>query len=348
MAAQKIKKKGAVLVFVLGLVVLLGSLCLRLMEETIQELRHVSQFYKRDDLRLHAYSLLDITVGVLDEFRTLDEKSLKTGGGWEDPIAWSGLAPLDPQVTWSVAFKRESGKSPLFSTSAKEMQEIFAIMHTGEYGMIDEDDGQPFYDAWMDWQDEDDNDREEGAEDDFYDGLDPPYFTSGKPVQSFDEFRMIKGFYYDPSDPRNSGLFFDEFGNETPAMKDFRDSFSFYHEGKVNIYEASPFLLRYICQDDESLIEEVANTNYYSDSANNIELPNSSIEVTKGTNETFSVEIVVEKGKANFKLHAIFTFNLQTQQTTQQKKLHAYSKQNEKLKYPVKILRLRENENLVD
>ena len=58
----------------LGLVVLLGSLCLRLMEETIQELRHVSQFYKRDDLRLHAYSLLDITVGVLDEFRTLDEK----------------------------------------------------------------------------------------------------------------------------------------------------------------------------------------------------------------------------------------------------------------------------------
>ena len=67
-------------------------------------------------------------------------------------------------------------------------------MHTGEYGIIDEDDGQPFYDAWMDWQDEDDNEREEGAEDDFYDGLDPPYFTSGKEVQSFDEFRMIKGF----------------------------------------------------------------------------------------------------------------------------------------------------------
>ena len=41
------------------------------MEETIQELRHVSQFHKRDDLRLHAYSLLDITVGVLNEFRTL-------------------------------------------------------------------------------------------------------------------------------------------------------------------------------------------------------------------------------------------------------------------------------------
>lgn len=77
-----VKKRGSILVFVLGLVVLLGTLCLRLMEETVQELRHVSQFHKRDDLRLHAYSLLDITVGVLNEFRTLDNKSLKSGGGW--------------------------------------------------------------------------------------------------------------------------------------------------------------------------------------------------------------------------------------------------------------------------
>ena len=84
MTGPKVKKKGAILVFVLGLVVLLGALCLRLMEETVQELRHVSQFHKRDDLRLNAYSLLDLTVGVLNEFRTLDGNVLKTGGGWED------------------------------------------------------------------------------------------------------------------------------------------------------------------------------------------------------------------------------------------------------------------------
>ena len=57
MARNKVKTKGAILVFVLGLVVLLGALCTRLMQETVQELRHVSQFHKQDDLRLHAESL---------------------------------------------------------------------------------------------------------------------------------------------------------------------------------------------------------------------------------------------------------------------------------------------------
>ena len=33
-------------------------------------------------------------------------------------------------------------------------------MYTGKFGRIDEDDGQQFYDALMDWQDSDDNARE--------------------------------------------------------------------------------------------------------------------------------------------------------------------------------------------
>ena len=42
--------------------------------ETIQELRHVSQFHRRDDLRIHAYSALDLAVGVLREFQLLEGK----------------------------------------------------------------------------------------------------------------------------------------------------------------------------------------------------------------------------------------------------------------------------------
>ena len=45
---------------------------------------------------------------------------------------------------------------------------------------MDEDDGQPFYDAIMDWQDPDDEDRDEGAEDDYYEDLDPPYLLLEK------------------------------------------------------------------------------------------------------------------------------------------------------------------------
>ena len=54
MKRANMKKKGSVLVFVLALIVFISVLCVRLMKETTQELRHVSQFHRRDDLRTYA------------------------------------------------------------------------------------------------------------------------------------------------------------------------------------------------------------------------------------------------------------------------------------------------------
>ena len=54
------------------------------------------------------------------------------------------------------------------------------------------------YDALMDWQDSDDNARDEGAEDDHYEALEYPYFTPGRKIKNYEEFRFIKGFSYDP------------------------------------------------------------------------------------------------------------------------------------------------------
>ena len=346
MAGNRKSKKGAILVFVLGLVVLLGSLCLRLMNETVQELRLVSQYHKKDELRLHAYSLLDLTVAVLNEFRVLDDRSLKSGGGWEQPLEWSGLPPLKERVNWAVSLKGESGKLPLFSTNEKVLKEIFATMYSGDFGFVNEADGQPFYDALMDWQDADENEREEGAEDDYYEGLSPPYFTSGKNVESFEEFRMIKGFGFNPDNSRVGGLFFDKFGNQTQNMKNFRESFSFYHEGNLNICAASPFLRKFLSGGDDELFEAITKWNPYSgQKLGKIDTP---INITEGIHETFLAEIVVTKGKARFELHVVFTFSENSLKPNSSSKEGARSKQNEKLKYPARILRLRENENLID
>ena len=69
MKRADMKKKGSVLVFVLALIVFISVLCVRLMKETTQELRHVSQFHRRDDLRTYAYSALDLVVGVVNEYK---------------------------------------------------------------------------------------------------------------------------------------------------------------------------------------------------------------------------------------------------------------------------------------
>ena len=358
MARNKVKTKGAILVFVLGLVVLLGALCTRLMQETVQELRHVSQFHKQDDLRLHAESLRDYTIGVCNIFKKFSPHKLKSGAGWENPFNVFPLEPLDKRFKWSPPiWKNESGKLPLFDTMnkyPKVMKEIFACMYTGKFGRIDEDDGQQFYDALMDWQDSDDNAREEGAEDDYYQDLDMPYFCADKQVQSFDEFRKIKGFGFDADDPEEDGLFFDKFGNETENFKNFRESFSFYHTGRPNKKALSSFLTRFICKDDERLIEELANYCCCGDAKPpEIDFP----MPLSCQNETLSVEIKIgksskeqlERGKAAFKLHAVIQNDqIKKTQAGGPKKTSTRSKQNQKLKYPFRLVRLRENENLID
>ena len=64
--------RGSVLVFVLVLILLISVLSMRLIEEGIREINHLSQFHRRDDLRQHAYSALDVAVGVLNEFKLVE------------------------------------------------------------------------------------------------------------------------------------------------------------------------------------------------------------------------------------------------------------------------------------
>ena len=60
MNLKRRSKAGSILVFVLVLIVLLSVVATRLMQETVQELRYVSQQHYRDNLRIHAYSVLDL------------------------------------------------------------------------------------------------------------------------------------------------------------------------------------------------------------------------------------------------------------------------------------------------
>ena len=96
----------------------------------------------------------------------------------------------------------------------------------------------------------------------------------------------------------------------------------------------------------KSLLEEISNWSPYNDK--DFGQIDSSLPISKGVNETLCLEILVSRGKANFKLHAVLSFAQNPQSTQKGKQGYKTSKQNEKLKYPVKILRLRENENLVD
>ena len=330
---------------------------MRLMQETVQELRHVSQFHKRDDLRVHAYSALDVAVGVLNEFMEVEKTLYKPCQGWGDPLHYAGISPLDSTVKWSVELVDESGKVPISTVSEKDLISFFAIMRADDGSLVDEDDGKPFFDSLMDWQDSDEDERDEGAEDDYYEDLDFPYFTPGRPIQNWEELRIIKGFSFEIDEPSESGLFFNNNGSETIHMKNFRNCFSFYNEGPVNINTASPYLIRFLCGDDEELAEEIQagpSTSQGDPYFTNMNDPNLALMrgnrsiSTSYSATVFRALISITKGKANFQLHVILALTDTKNKQSKGTKANSRSQQNLDLVYPFRILSIRENENLVD
>ena len=367
------KKKGSILVFVLALIVFISVLSIRLMKETTQELRHVSQFHKRDDLRTFAYSALDVAAGVINEY-IMALTRLKNGQAWQQPLQFAELQNPNlllgfdgnentaNALKWNVQLIDETGKIPFQKVKDKNLEALFAAMVNEEEGggLFDEDDGRPFLDSLRDWEDEDDEERDEGAEDDFYEDLEPEYFTPGRRVSSFDEFGMIRGFGFSINDESEPGLFFNEDGTDTISFIKFKESFSFYNEGGVNPHTCSELVLRTLAGSDEALFEELLELRSSDSQRDRDDFYNKvkglaaemGLELTEGINVVRAI-VTVERGKSMFQLHAVFSTNKSggtsqnSRQRSSQKKAKR-SERNEKLAYPLRVLVLRENENLID
>lgn len=363
--------KGSILVFVLGLLVLLSALSIRLMKETTQELRHVSQFYRKDDLRIYAYSCLDLVVGVVNEWYMTEGYIKPTWHFW-DPLRYADKmspAMFNPSgerddktlpFEWEATLLDETGKVPLFKIQDGKLSKLFAaMMIKDQWGNYEEEEGQPLLDSFKDWQDVDTEEREEGAEDDYYENLDPPYFTPGRPIYSYNEFQMIRGFGLSHDDPDKSGIFYDTEGFETKQFIDFKDSFSFYNEDKINPHSTTEFIIRFLADFDEFLVEELLELRSSGDPSdlddyyNEVKqlAANSGLELTDAI-DFLRIEITINRGNSVFKLHAVLEINTkgnsrsQTSQKT--KNILPRSKRNMEINYPFRVLTLKENENLID
>ena len=109
---ERKRSSGSVLVFVLAMVVLLSVLAMRLMNETMREIQHLSQFHRRDALRVHAYSALEIGIGVLAEWREIKKQLYAPGQGWGNPLEYAEIKSPEG-ISWKVKFEVENGKIPM-------------------------------------------------------------------------------------------------------------------------------------------------------------------------------------------------------------------------------------------
>jgi general secretion pathway protein K len=376
-------RKGSVLIFVLAIIVLLSVLAMRLLEETVREMEHVSQFHRRDDLRLQAYSALEVALGVLEEWKMVEGQLFSPSQGWANPLSYAEIQSSEAGVKWAVRIEDETGKIPFGSFKEKDLVVLFALMVKEEDGLLNERDGEPFVDCLLDWQDKDDDERDDGEEEDYYEDLEPPYFPPNDKLTSFEEFRHIKGFSYDFDDPDGSGLFFDELGNETSNFRHFRSTVSFHNGYPVNINTAPDYLLRFLCGDDDRGYEQILDVLSGKDpsvsepffrNSNDSKLSslrrNRSIELGAEC-KIFRIHITVSKGPSNFRLHALLesgrsssggtavtpgparsvpSARIPNTRTSKSKNRGRgpLDPNFSKLQYPFRIIALRENENLVD
>ncbi|MFP6855016.1 MAG: hypothetical protein VB980_04470, partial [Opitutales bacterium] len=254
---------------------------------------------------------------------------------------------------------------------------IFATMLDEDNDTIGFDDSLEYADAFLDWEDADDAHRLNGAEaSDYYEDLDPPYFAANREIQSFDEFRLIKGFGPDPDDPDEHGLFFDAKGNETQNFRDFKQSISLHSTHKLNINGASSFILRFLCGENDSGREELeeffqegknsdgsqGQQTYFQDLNDPKLLALDEQKKKQWVDSAFQVgriKITATRGKATFMLHALVEVpsgSSNPSNPTAPKPAtpaassieSAASKRFEELNYPIRILALRENENFID
>src|SRR5690606_28580353 len=111
-SAPSARSKGSILVAVLGFIVLLSAILVAFLGESIARIKYYGLFFNRDDLRVEAYSALEITLAVLSEIHAIDGSINGPAQGWADPLAYAEYTP--PEGTRvAVRFEDESGRIPL-------------------------------------------------------------------------------------------------------------------------------------------------------------------------------------------------------------------------------------------
>jgi hypothetical protein len=133
-------------------------------------------------LRQEAFSALEVTLAVLEDFRQADSGLRSTAEGWGDPLAWAGWTPSEGR-TVEVTFQDESGKIPLSHIDLPTLTNLFV------YWQMVPEDAQKLADAILGWM-------QQGyiystALNTDYADAEVPYAEPGRPMRSFSELAAV-------------------------------------------------------------------------------------------------------------------------------------------------------------
>jgi hypothetical protein len=220
-------RRGSVILFVLGVILLTAFLLTRLIDRAGTELLAESKAANRATLRDQAYAGLEVTFAVLADVSAADGGLYAPQQGWAKPLEYASYEP-PPGFDVTVAFQDETGKLPLSTVNEAVLQHYLETIGATV------SDAEKITDALLVWTKKDYLPGSSDADPRNYENSPLPYQPPMRALRTFEELRAVNIV---------RELFFDADGKWTELGNRFRSDASLYDFSNVNVNSANSSVL---------------------------------------------------------------------------------------------------------
>jgi len=235
------RRRGSILLLVLTLIVVVAYTLTRFIERGAVEIQAEGYYVERARLRLRAWSMLETAVATLADVKAIDGALYAPAQGWGDPVAYAGIE-TPPGLNVRFNFIDESGKLGINQLDQGSLFLLFDQMG------FDLEESQRMTSALLDWIDEDDETRVDGAESREYSTSEMKQRPANRPLRSLEELYYVMGF---------RERFFDGRGVPNAAFERLASAVTHLDAQRLNANAASPLALQALAGLDELQVESL-------------------------------------------------------------------------------------------
>ena len=293
-----LRTRGSVLVIVMVTLLFTAFALIAFMEKASNDLLVEQRASQNRRLRIEAYSALETTLAVLEEFRTAGNGLHNPAEGWSDPLGFATYIPADDR-TVEITFDDESGKISLPRASAVNLTNLFL-----NWGIV-QTEAEDLADSLMGWM-KPNHVYASAIVPDYGQGA-LPFEAPGRPLRSFHELAAID---------KVREKFYDAEGRPNEYWRRFVAAVSLYDFPRPNINGARPDTLAALGLLDET--QQANVTDYLKGSGNfmaqgpgffrdvaqaqQIAGPSGDLGIFSTMISALSLNVTVREGGAEFRL----------------------------------------------
>ena len=190
-----VNEQGLALVLTLLTISFLVAVTIQLMMTVDRQVAAASA--QRERVRLDGMVLAGLNLARAALAADLEENEFDSPHDAWAQFSEEKLKAISDEVVLTVTVNDLGGRLQVLalgdSTKEGYRQLWLRFLLSGRFAITDQDQAEALLDAIGDWVDQDDDERQQGAEAGYYQGLNPPYACRNGSIPTIDELSLIKG-----------------------------------------------------------------------------------------------------------------------------------------------------------